>query len=337
MKRKPTTPVVTSEWAALTEWDPAARRRTFLFACLLPAMVVLLLVLVYPLIYTVILSVSDASIYHIRDWRITGLQQYALVFAEPEFWIVFSKTIVWTATTTALQTVIGVALAAVLHENFIAGRPAWRVLLLLPWAMPQYVTALAWRGMFLGERGAVNSVWHGVFGLPPVEWLTTPGATFAAAIMVNVWMGFPFVMVAALAGLRSIPAQVYEAAKLDGASSMRQFFLLTVPLLRPVMLPATLLAVIWNFNSLNVIWLFSDGGEPSDSTHILSSYVYKTAFTYYRFGWSAALSVVIFAILFFFVQALLQMNLRSAGNDQKAKTRSTAGPASTQSKAPAAR
>jgi len=113
-------------------------------------------------------------------------------------------------------------------------------------------------------------------------------------------------MVAALAGLRSIPESVYESALLEGASLWTQFTKLTAPLLRPVMLPATTLGIVWNFNSLNVIWLFSDGGEPSDSTHILVSYVYKSAFTYYRFGWSAALSVVIFVILFFAVQAFLQ-------------------------------
>jgi arabinogalactan oligomer/maltooligosaccharide transport system permease protein len=115
-------------------------------------------------------------------------------------------------------------------------------------------------------------------------------------------------MVVALVGLRGIPQNIYESARLDGASSWTQFIRLTAPLLRPVMLPATTLGIIWNFNNLNVIWLFSNGGEPGDSTHILASYVYKSAFTYYRFGWSAALSVVIFGILFFAVQTFLQIN-----------------------------
>jgi arabinogalactan oligomer/maltooligosaccharide transport system permease protein len=119
-------------------------------------------------------------------------------------------------------------------------------------------------------------------------------------------MGFPFMMIVALVGLRSIPPGLYEAAMLDGASTWTQFVRLTAPMLRPIMLPATTLGIIWNFNNLNVIWLFSNGGEPGDSTHILASYVYKTAFTYYQFGWSAALSVVIFVILFLAVQAFLQ-------------------------------
>lgn len=307
MKRNPDS-VQAAALAGLTEWDPAVRRRAFLTLCLLPALAVLLLVLVYPLVYNVVLSLSDASIYHIRDWRITGLRQYLLVFRDPDFWIIFSKTIVWTVVSTFLQVALGVSLAIVLHQHFIRGRSAWRLLLLLPWAMPQYITALTWRGLFHGETGGVNWFLNRAFGLPPVEWLTSPLEAFAAATLVNVWMGFPFMMIAALAGLRNIPDNIYESALLDGASPWTQFTRLTAPLLRPVMLPATTLGIIWNFNNLNVIWLFSNGGEPADSTHILVSYVYKTAFTYYRFGWSAALSVVIFVILFFAVQTFLQIN-----------------------------
>jgi arabinogalactan oligomer/maltooligosaccharide transport system permease protein len=292
--------------AAIGEWDPTARRRAFLTACLIPALVVLALVVVYPLFFNVIISLSDASIYHMRDWQLVGFGQYIQAFREPAFWITFSKTVVWTAASTALQTAIGVVLAVVLNQSLLAGQSAWRILLLLPWAMPQYITALTWRGLFDGENGAVNAFLGAAFGLPPFEWLRSPFEAFAAATLVNVWMGFPFLMVVALAGLRSIPGAVYEAARLEGASDWVQFSRLTAPLLRPYMLPATTLAIIWNFNNLNVIWLFSDGGEPNDSTHILVSYVYKAAFTYYQFGWSAALSVVIFVILLLFVQAFLR-------------------------------
>jgi arabinogalactan oligomer/maltooligosaccharide transport system permease protein len=203
-----------------------------------------------------------------------------------------------------LQVALGVLLAALLHQDFIRGRIAWRLALLLPWAMPQYIMALTWRGMFAGESGAVNTLLAGI-GLPAVDWLNSPFAAFGAMVLVNVWMGFPFMMVVALTGMRSIPDSVYEAAQLEGAGWWWQFTKLTAPLLRPVMLPATTLGIIWNFNSLNLVWLFTAGGEPSGSTHILSSYVYKTAFTYYRFGWSAALSVVIFVMLFIAVQGFL--------------------------------
>ena len=195
--------------AAAGGWDPAARRRAFLSLCLLPALAVLAFVLVYPLFYSVLLSLSDASIYRIRNWQITGINQYLQVFREPQFWVIFSKTVIWTAASTFLQVTIGVALAVVLHQDFIRGRPAWRLLLLLPWAMPQYIAALTWRGMFHGETGAVNQFLGNTFGLPPIEWLTSPFEAFAAATLVNVWMGFPFIMIVALVGLRSIPPGLY--------------------------------------------------------------------------------------------------------------------------------
>lgn len=297
-----------SALAGLAGWNPVARRRMFLSLCLAPALVFLALVMVYPLFYNVLLSMSDAGIHRVSGWRYAGLRQYALVFADAGFWFTFCRTVIWTVVSTGLQAAIGVFLAVILNQQFVRGRSAWRALLLLPWAMPQYITALTWRGMFDGDHGAVNAFLGAIFGLPPVHWLAHPLACLVAAIAVNVWMGYPFLMIAAFAGLRAIPSSVYESAVLEGASPWQQFTQLTLPLLRSVMLPATVIAIIWNFNSLNVIWLFTNGGEPGDSTHILVSYVYKSAFTYFRFGWSAALSVVIFAILFFFVQTFLKIN-----------------------------
>jgi len=100
--------------------------------------------------------------------------------------------------------------------------------------------------------------------------------------------------------LQSIPSELYEAAEIDGASAWQQFRHITAPLLRPVMVPAIILGVIWTFNNFNVVWLVSNGGEPSDKTHILVSWVYKSAFTYFRFGYAAAFSMIIFIILFLF-------------------------------------
>ena len=148
----------------LSEPDPTAGRRSFLLLCLVPALVVLVLVLIYPLFYNVFLSFTDANLFHTRNWGVTGLKQYLRVFREPEFWIVFSKTVIWTTVSTTLQVVLGVTLAVVLHQEFIRGQKAWRLLLLLPWAIPQYITALTWRGMFQGDGGVVNSFLGSTFG-----------------------------------------------------------------------------------------------------------------------------------------------------------------------------
>ena len=276
--------------------------RLFLGALLAPAVLVILAVIAFPLLFNFVLSFSNANIYHIRDWRLIGFGQYASVFHQQLFWTILLKTVIWTVVNMIFHVSIGVFLAVILHQKFIRGRSAWRVLLILPWALPQYICALTWRGMFNYEYGAVNLFLTRYLHLSPVSWLTSPFEAFVAVIITNIWLGFPFMMLIALGGLQSIPGELYEAAEVDGASQWFQFWHITAPLLRPVMVPAITLGVIWTFNNINVVWLVSNMGEPADSTHILVSYVYKAAFNMYRFGWAAALSVVIFAILFAFSQ-----------------------------------
>ncbi len=280
--------------------------RLFLGFLLAPALLVVLAVVAFPFAFNVILSFSNANIYHIRDWRLIGFAQYASVFQQQLFWAILLKTVIWTAVNIVFHVSIGVLLAVVLHQKFIRGKGAWRIALILPWALPQYITALTWRSMFNYEYGAVNILLTKYLHLPAVQWLTSPTEAFLAVILANIWLGFPFMMVIALGGLQSIPDDLYEAADVDGASKWFQFWNITVPLLRPVMIPAITLGVIWTFNNINVVWLVSNGGEPADSTHILVSYVYKAAFNMYRFGWAAALSVVIFLILFTFSQVFLK-------------------------------
>jgi len=282
------------------------RARIFLAALLGPALIVILAVVACPLAFNFILAFSNANSSHIRDWRIIGFDQFVSVFKQQLFWSILLKTFVWTAANIFFHVTIGVFLAVILHQKFIRGKSLWRVLLILPWALPQYITALTWRGMFNYEFGAINLLITKYLHLPAIQWLTSPFEAFLAVIITNVWLGFPFMMVIALGGLQSIPDDFYEMAEVDGASKWFQFWNITAPLLRPVMIPAITLGAVWTFNNINVIWLVSNGGEPGDSTHILVSYVYKAAFNFYRFGWVAALSVVIFAILFTFSQVFLR-------------------------------
>lgn len=292
-----------TRFGALSE---KARMRLFLLFLLGPMTLIVVAVVAYPFFYNVVLSLSNMNIYHIRDWEVIGLAQYVAVFKEPRFWEILLKTFVWTGVNVVFHVGIGVMLAVLLHQKFVRGKAAWRVLLILPWALPQYITALTWRGMFNAEYGAVNLIITKYMNLQAVEWLTSPTEAFLAAILTNVWLGFPFMMVIALGGLQSIPGELYEAADVDGASAWRKFRTITVPLLKPVMIPAITLGVVWTFNNINVVWLVSNGGEPNDQTHILVSYVYEAAFSMYRFGWAAALSMVIFFILFTFTQVFLK-------------------------------
>jgi arabinogalactan oligomer/maltooligosaccharide transport system permease protein len=286
--------------------DWRRNRLAYLFA--MPAVIVVFAVIIFPFFYNLVLSLSDMSLVRFKDWRVVGLQNYAEVLADPMLWGpwgVFMKTLVWTVVNVALHVSLGVMLAVALHAP-LRGKAVYRLLLIIPWAVPAYITALTWRGMFDYEYGAVNLLLTKFAHLAPINWLGVPLHAFEACIITNVWLGFPFMMVIALGGMQGIPAELYEAARIDRASRWQQFWHITLPLLKPVLLPAVTLGAIWTFNNLNVIWLVSNGGEPQDSTHILVSYVYKAVFNLYRYGYGAALSVVMFVILLVFSVFFLQ-------------------------------
>lgn len=275
------------------------RERNFALWMVAPATIVVALVVVWPFVYNVILSFSNMSLLHIHDWELIGPRQYEKVFSDSTFYGVLGKTLVWTIVNVFFHVTIGVALAVILHEN-VPGRRLFRTLLILPWAIPAVVTALTWRGMFHYEYGAVNLILTKVFSQTPIQWLNDPIGTFAACIVTNVWLGFPFMMVVALGGLQSIPKELYEAAMIDGASAWQRFKTITLPMLVPVLTPAIILGFVWTFNKVDIVWLVSNGGEPADQTHILVSYVYRAAFNLYRYGYAAAGSMIIFLLLVLF-------------------------------------
>ena len=275
------------------------RNRTFISLLVLPSFIILAAVVFYPFVYNVVLSFGNMNLTRIRDWNLVGFTQYVKIFTEPtqpDFYAIFGKTIIWTAVNVFFHVVLGVLLAIILNQK-IRGKAVFRTILILPWAIPQYIVALTWRGMFNYEYGTINLIITKYLNLPAVEWLRSPTEAFLACILTNVWLGFPFMMVVALGALQSIPHELYEAAEMDGARWHHRLRSITLPLIRPVMVPAITLGMIWTFNNLNIVWLVSNAGEPSDVTHILVSYVYKSAFNYYSFSYAAALSMIIFAIL----------------------------------------
>lgn len=264
----------------------------------LPAFFVMTAVILYPFFYNLLISFSNMNLLNFNHWALIGINQYLKVFSDPIFYSTLLKTVLWTFLNLFFHVTIGVGLALLINRP-LRFKALFRTILILPWAIPQVIVALTWRGMFNNEFGAVNLILKSL-GLGMVDWLSTPLGSFSACLITNIWLGFPFMMIIALGGLQSIPHELYEAADIDGASSFQRLRHITLPLLKPVMIPAITLGVIWTFNNFNVIWLVSNGGEPSDSTHILVSYVYKAIFTSYRYGYSAALSMVIFGILLIF-------------------------------------
>jgi arabinogalactan oligomer/maltooligosaccharide transport system permease protein len=224
------------------------------------------------------------------------------LFASGSFYLVLIVTVAWTACNVVLHLAIGVTLALVLSRPLLKLKSVYRVLLIVPWSVPSYVTALAWKGMFHRQFGAVTGIIEGlndIFGthLEPIAWFATFSTSFAANLTTNVWLGFPFMMVVTLGALTAVPKDVLEAAEVDGATPLQRLWHVTLPMIKPTMIPATVLGSIWTFNMFNVVFLVS-GGEPDGTTDILISEAYRWAFTREaRYGYAAAYAVLIFLIL----------------------------------------
>ncbi len=211
------------------------------------------------------------------------------------FYFTLGVTILWTGLNVALHAAIGLGLALILREPTLRLKGVYRVLLIVPWAVPNYITALIWKGMFNKQYGLINHL-LGLVGVEPVGWFSQFWTAFAANVTTNTWLGFPFMMVVALGALQSIPRDLYEAADVDGATRWQQFRHITLPLLRPALLPAIILGSVWTFNMFNIIYLVS-GGQPNGATDILIVEAYRWAFEQDRYGYAAAYSVLIFLVL----------------------------------------
>ncbi len=215
------------------------------------------------------------------------------------FYFTLGVTILWTAVNVLLHVSIGMALALMLRHKWLKLRGIYRMLLIVPWAVPNYITALIWKGMFHKQFGAINGflVW---MGFEPVSWFSHFWTSFAANVATNTWLGFPFMMVVTLGALQAIPPELEEAAEMDGAGPVRRFFSITLPLLKPALLPAVILGSVWTFNMFNIIYLVS-GGEPEGATEILVTEAYRWAFTRQeQYGYAAAYATLIFLALIFY-------------------------------------
>jgi len=266
------------------------------YAYVFPAVAAVLVLVFLPFGYGLSLAFYDVT--PTRE-RFVGLQNFIDIIlargaGDPHsFYYTFGMTILWTGVNVCLHVVIGLFLALMLQDPKLRFRKAYRVLLIVPWAIPNYITALIWKAMFNAEYGLINRL----FGLGAFAWFDTTVTAFLANLATNVWLGFPFMMVTALGALQSIPKELYEAADVDGAGRWYKFRHVTLPLLKPALFPAIILGAIWTFNlSFNVIYLVS-GGAPDGATDTLVTQVFRYAFEQYRYGYAAAYATIIFGIL----------------------------------------
>lgn len=263
-----------------------------------PLVVWLLVTIAVPLLYSFYLSLTDAGIIG-AEASFSGLANYATVLGEAEFRSAFGHSLIWAVGGAALQTVLAFATALTLNRAFY-GRRFARTWIILSWIIPTIVIAILWRWMLNASYGVVNYVVTtlGVVDAP-IDFLGSPEWAMPTVIVINAWRWFPFLALLILAGLQSIPGEIYEAARVDGATPTQQFFKITLPLLQPVLYVVGLIGTLWAFNIFDVIWLLTQGG-PSGATQTLPVLIYEKAFNGFAMGESSAISVLLCAFLLLF-------------------------------------
>ena len=277
----------------------------FAYALVLPVSALLLGLVAYPFFYAIYVSFTDRVVGNDGQW--IGLGNFRYLAQSPAFSASIRNTVVLVVASDAIKLAIGLGLALLVNQR-LPGRGLFRSALMLPWAMPAFVAFLTWRVIYQPIGGGLNliltetGIWPEV-----VDWLGQRSTAMPAVIAASVWRGFPFWFVSILAALQTIPLELYEAARVDGANAWQRFWAVTWPSIRPVVIVTTLLSSIWTANSFENVWLLTQGG-PSDATIVFPVLAYFGMQTQ-RIGEAAAVSVAmlpVLAILVFAGTAMMQ-------------------------------
>jgi len=284
------------------DWTPAY--------FLAPALLVTAAVVLLPVAQTAWLSLQDYLLYEPDAATFIGLRNFSAILADPVFWISLQHSAVWIVGVVGLQFLIGLAAALLLNESFW-WRGLARALVVVPWALPSVIIGLMWTWMYDYNLGVFNDILMRT-GLvdAPIAWLARPDLALPAIMLALIWQGFPFFAVTILAGLQTVPAELYEAAEIDGANRRQVLFRITLPAIADVIATALLLRTIWVANSLDVI-LVMTGGGPGYATHTLPLYAFLRAYSGMEFGYGAALAL----ILTFMLLAVVWLYVKRASRD----------------------
>ena len=274
----------------------------------MPAIVVMLVVIAYPIYYTVDLSFFKTPPgLQLKDKSFIGLENYTTILTSAVFWRVTLNTVIWTLSSTVIAFVLGFALALALHRDFL-GRALLRATFIIPWVISAVAASYIWKWIYHSDFGIIGVVLVqlGIVDRPP-NFIDSVSTVLPSLIAVNVWREFPFAMIMMMAGLQTVPEQLLRAAKVDGASAWQRFWHVTFPHLRGVSTVTILLLAVANFNSFIIPWIMTGGG-PSNASHIWITHIYELAFGRQRWGVASAYSVLLFIILmtlgYFYVRAL---------------------------------
>ena len=282
------------------------KRKDWLFSYLwsAPSLILIGLIVVFPILYTAYISLTNMSVYHWFDYRIIGLSNYvrALFVFDSGFLGALLATILWTVVNMLIQLVLAFVLASLLNVQKLRLRKLYKTLLMFPWAMPGYVSILLWKtGIFNTQFGLLNQ-WMEKLGHQAVRWLSSDASAFICCTVVNLWLALPFMLMIMDGAMQSIDKSYYESATLDGATWLERTRYITVPSIRPIIAPAVIITVFTTFKQFDVIYLLTQqmGAKTGSGLHTILTYAYENAFITNNYGYSSAISIIIFALLILF-------------------------------------
>jgi multiple sugar transport system permease protein len=280
-------------------------RRVEPYLLLLPVIIVLTIFFFGPAIYNVWLSLHDISLFQIaQGGRFVGIGNYERLFNNPATWNILWNTLFWlTLVTTVIRLVLGMGFALLLNSPALRRfkvQGIARALMLIPWVTPPVVAVAAWQWLLHPRYGAINQIMLDAGLLDRgIPFLSQTATVWWAIVTIIVWRELPFVIISIIAGLQSVPEEIYESARIDGAGTFSLFWFITLPLLRPVLVVVSLLMTIWTFNNFLFVWLATRGG-PGTFTQVLATQLYVESFVNYTLGLGSAIGTVMSALMLLF-------------------------------------
>ena len=269
-----------------------------------PSLILIALMVVFPILYTAYISLTNMNVYHWFDFTIIGLENYirALFVFDSGFLSALFATILWTAVNMVLQLVIAFVLVSLLNIQKLKLRKLYKTLLMFPWAMPGYVSILLWKtGMFNTQFGLLNQ-WMEKLGQETVRWLSNDVSAFICCTVVNLWLALPFMIMIMDGAMQSIDRSYFESAILDGATWLDRTRYITIPAITPIISPAVIITVFTTFKQFDVVYLLTQqaGAKTGSGFHTILTYAYENAFITNNYGYSSAISIIIFILLLVF-------------------------------------
>jgi arabinogalactan oligomer / maltooligosaccharide transport system permease protein len=277
----------------------------FPYLMISPGFILLVFVVIFPIIFVVLLAFTNYDLYHsppakLVDW--VGLQNFVelvkLDLWRKTFINVLAWTIVWTFGATTLQIALGIFLAILVNQKDLKGKAIIRTIFILPWAVPAFVSILIFSGMFNESFGVINKTVLPALGIDSIAWMSDPLWTKVALILIQTWLGFPFIFAMTTGVLQAIPEELYEAATVDGATVWQKFTKITLPLVLYAVAPILITQYTFNFNNFNIIYLFNSGGpavsgQNAGATDILISWIYRLTMTSAQYSKAAAITLLL--------------------------------------------